>query len=302
MDQHIGFCAVDGGRIAYATTGAGPPLVFLPWWVSHLEVDWQAGSFRSFVEALSAHHTVIRYDRLGTGLSDRERPAEPADARRARSARSRRSSTSSASTARRSSRSPAPARSRSSSRPRTRERDLGARLLRRRTPTARASRPNEVERLMIAAVRTHWGMGVAHARRRLPTPTRPRRSARRSSASSARRRRPRWRPSCSSSSTPADVRDLLPALERPDARHAPPPATAPCRSSSGASWPRSSAGARFVPLDGRTHVPWSGQSGDDHRAGPALPRAAATTAAAAAPSEGVLSDREPRCCGSWRAG
>jgi pimeloyl-ACP methyl ester carboxylesterase/DNA-binding CsgD family transcriptional regulator len=76
MDQRIGFCPVDGGRIAYAVTGEGPPLVMPAWWVSHLEVDWQATAFRSFVEALSARHTVIRYDRLGCGLSDRDRPAE----------------------------------------------------------------------------------------------------------------------------------------------------------------------------------------------------------------------------------
>ncbi|HEX8085331.1 MAG TPA: alpha/beta fold hydrolase [Solirubrobacteraceae bacterium] len=76
MDQRIGFCPVQGGRIAYAVTGDGPPLIMPAWWVSHLEVDWQTPGFRAFVEALSAHRTVIRYDKLGCGLSDRERPPD----------------------------------------------------------------------------------------------------------------------------------------------------------------------------------------------------------------------------------
>jgi len=49
------------------------------WWVSHVSEDWQGeaqgGGFRSFVEALAAKYRVVRYDRIGTGLSDRDRPA-----------------------------------------------------------------------------------------------------------------------------------------------------------------------------------------------------------------------------------
>lgn len=71
MTQEIRFCPTDGGRIAYATLGAGPPLVMAGWWVSHLELDWARPEYRAFVEGLAAHRTVIRYDPLGCGLSDR---------------------------------------------------------------------------------------------------------------------------------------------------------------------------------------------------------------------------------------
>lgn len=62
-----------GASVAYAVHGSGPPLVVPAWWVSHLELDWQQDSFRNFFTALGEHHTVVRYDRPGVGLSDRER-------------------------------------------------------------------------------------------------------------------------------------------------------------------------------------------------------------------------------------
>jgi pimeloyl-ACP methyl ester carboxylesterase/DNA-binding CsgD family transcriptional regulator len=40
-------------------------------WISHLELEWEIPEYRAFVSALSRSRTVIRYDRLGTGLSDR---------------------------------------------------------------------------------------------------------------------------------------------------------------------------------------------------------------------------------------
>ncbi|HVN61500.1 MAG TPA: alpha/beta fold hydrolase [Gaiellaceae bacterium] len=76
MDQQTGFVELDGRRIAYATVGDGPLLVMPSWWVSHLLEDWRDDGFRRFVEALARRYTVVRYDRLGTGLSDRERPAD----------------------------------------------------------------------------------------------------------------------------------------------------------------------------------------------------------------------------------
>jgi len=73
MDQQIRFCSIATGRIAFAEVGAGPALVLPAWWVSHLELDWADPSFRAFVEALAARRRVVRYDPLGTGLSDRRR-------------------------------------------------------------------------------------------------------------------------------------------------------------------------------------------------------------------------------------
>lgn len=76
MEQQVGFLDVDGRRIAYASVGEGPPLVIPAYWVSHVGEDWQRPAYRQFVEALARGRRVIRYDRLGVGLSDRERPPE----------------------------------------------------------------------------------------------------------------------------------------------------------------------------------------------------------------------------------
>jgi len=72
MEQQIRFCkASDGVRIAYATVGSGPPLVFAPGLLSHLEASWENEQLRKFWEAYARRYTVIRYDKRGTGLSDR---------------------------------------------------------------------------------------------------------------------------------------------------------------------------------------------------------------------------------------
>jgi pimeloyl-ACP methyl ester carboxylesterase/DNA-binding CsgD family transcriptional regulator len=77
MEQAIQFTELDGRRIAYATVGEGPPLVFGGRWVTHLEREWEDASARSFFEELARSHRVVRYDRLGAGLSDRELPGPP---------------------------------------------------------------------------------------------------------------------------------------------------------------------------------------------------------------------------------
>jgi pimeloyl-ACP methyl ester carboxylesterase/DNA-binding CsgD family transcriptional regulator len=73
MNQSIRFHRIDGRRLAYATVGDGRLLVMPTWWVSHLEEDWATPATRTFLEALAGRHTVLRYDRFGVGLSDRER-------------------------------------------------------------------------------------------------------------------------------------------------------------------------------------------------------------------------------------
>jgi len=71
--QQIRFCTSrDGTRIAYATCGAGPPLVWAAGWVHHLELDWDSPVRRPWLSLLTRRHTLIRYDWRGCGLSDRE--------------------------------------------------------------------------------------------------------------------------------------------------------------------------------------------------------------------------------------
>jgi len=72
MEQQIRFCTTsDGVCIAYATLGSGPPLVYIPGWLSHLELDWRDPSARALFEQLAMERQLVRYDKRGTGLSDR---------------------------------------------------------------------------------------------------------------------------------------------------------------------------------------------------------------------------------------
>lgn len=75
MEQAIGFLTYDGRRVAYATVGEGPAVVVPPWWISHVDREWQDPRFRRFFSVLAERHTVVRYDRIGVGLSDRDRGA-----------------------------------------------------------------------------------------------------------------------------------------------------------------------------------------------------------------------------------
>jgi pimeloyl-ACP methyl ester carboxylesterase/tRNA A-37 threonylcarbamoyl transferase component Bud32/tetratricopeptide (TPR) repeat protein len=71
LDQQIRFCtSSDGARIAYATVGSGPPLVKAANWLSHLEFDSNSPVWRHWIRELSRHHTLVRYDERGCGLSD----------------------------------------------------------------------------------------------------------------------------------------------------------------------------------------------------------------------------------------
>jgi pimeloyl-ACP methyl ester carboxylesterase len=74
-EQRIRFCtASDGVRIAYATSGTGPPLVKPANWLTHLEYDWESPVWRHWLRELSREHTLLRYDERGSGLSDRVVP------------------------------------------------------------------------------------------------------------------------------------------------------------------------------------------------------------------------------------
>jgi pimeloyl-ACP methyl ester carboxylesterase/DNA-binding CsgD family transcriptional regulator len=69
--SEIRFLPLGARRLAYEVRGEGPPLVAPAWWVSHLELDWQSPGVRRFWEGVAQHYTLIRYDRLGVGMSDR---------------------------------------------------------------------------------------------------------------------------------------------------------------------------------------------------------------------------------------
>jgi pimeloyl-ACP methyl ester carboxylesterase len=59
-------------NVAYQVTGEGPfDLVLVHGFFSHLEVDWEHPASRHMIERLSSFSRLIRFDKRGTGLSDR---------------------------------------------------------------------------------------------------------------------------------------------------------------------------------------------------------------------------------------
>jgi pimeloyl-ACP methyl ester carboxylesterase/DNA-binding CsgD family transcriptional regulator len=73
LKQQIRFCtSADGTRIAYATMGKGPPLVWGPHFLTHLEFDLNSPVWRPWLVELGRRNTFVRYDGRGCGLSDRE--------------------------------------------------------------------------------------------------------------------------------------------------------------------------------------------------------------------------------------
>jgi pimeloyl-ACP methyl ester carboxylesterase/DNA-binding winged helix-turn-helix (wHTH) protein len=69
--QEIRFCITsDQVSIAYAKTGAGYPLVKAANWLNHLDFEWDSPVWRHWLCELGKHHTFIRYDERGNGLSD----------------------------------------------------------------------------------------------------------------------------------------------------------------------------------------------------------------------------------------
>jgi pimeloyl-ACP methyl ester carboxylesterase len=58
--------------IAYQVTGDGPvDLLWAPGTVSHLDLDWDSPAKSQFIERMSSFCRLIRFDKRGTGLSDR---------------------------------------------------------------------------------------------------------------------------------------------------------------------------------------------------------------------------------------
>ena len=59
-------------RIAYQVVGSGPfDLVFVPGFVSNIELFWEMPEWAHFFERLAAFSRLILFDKRGTGLSDR---------------------------------------------------------------------------------------------------------------------------------------------------------------------------------------------------------------------------------------
>jgi pimeloyl-ACP methyl ester carboxylesterase len=80
LEQQMRFCRTnDGVTLAYASSGSGPPLVKAANWLTHLDHDWHSTVWRHWLVGLSRHHTLVRYDERGCGLSDWDIPEPELD-------------------------------------------------------------------------------------------------------------------------------------------------------------------------------------------------------------------------------
>jgi pimeloyl-ACP methyl ester carboxylesterase len=59
-------------NIAYQVVGDGPAdLLMIPGWFSHLALDWEEPTWVRWCERLASFARVVRFDKRGTGMSDR---------------------------------------------------------------------------------------------------------------------------------------------------------------------------------------------------------------------------------------
>jgi pimeloyl-ACP methyl ester carboxylesterase/DNA-binding CsgD family transcriptional regulator len=69
--QHVRYVsAPDGTRLAWAEAGAGQPLVKAANWLTHLEYEWESPVWRHWLQFLSGHARLVRYDERGCGMSE----------------------------------------------------------------------------------------------------------------------------------------------------------------------------------------------------------------------------------------
>jgi pimeloyl-ACP methyl ester carboxylesterase len=65
------YASSDDLNIAYQVTGDGPrDLVYVPGWISNVEVMWEEPRMARFLERLGSFSRLIVFDKRGTGMSD----------------------------------------------------------------------------------------------------------------------------------------------------------------------------------------------------------------------------------------
>ena len=70
MQQRIGrLTMADGTEVAFASVGAGRPVVYVSGWLGNLQLSWELPEERAFYEGLAQGCLLVRYDRAGCGLS-----------------------------------------------------------------------------------------------------------------------------------------------------------------------------------------------------------------------------------------
>lgn len=70
--EPIRYTVSDGLHIAYQVSGGGDlDIVLIPGFLSHLELDWADPRHAHFLHRLGSYGRLIRFDKRGTGMSDR---------------------------------------------------------------------------------------------------------------------------------------------------------------------------------------------------------------------------------------
>lgn len=78
----IGYVQSGGVSIAYQVVDGGPAdLLMIPGWISHLALDWEEPYWVRWCERMTAFARLVRFDKRGTGLSDRPAGVQPLEER-----------------------------------------------------------------------------------------------------------------------------------------------------------------------------------------------------------------------------
>jgi pimeloyl-ACP methyl ester carboxylesterase len=70
MEPKTRYARSGDDHIAYQVIGDGPDVVFVPGWVSHVEMAWELPPLARFLRRLSTFSRLILVDKRGTGMSD----------------------------------------------------------------------------------------------------------------------------------------------------------------------------------------------------------------------------------------
>jgi len=64
----------DGVQLAWASMGAGPPLVKAANWLTHLQYDLESPVWQHWIRFFSQHFHFVRYDERGCGMTQWQVP------------------------------------------------------------------------------------------------------------------------------------------------------------------------------------------------------------------------------------
>jgi DNA-binding SARP family transcriptional activator len=78
----VRYVRAGGVSIAFQVVEGGPAdILLIPGWVSHLQLDWEEPAWVDWCQRMTSFARLIRFDKRGTGLSDRPLGVQPLDER-----------------------------------------------------------------------------------------------------------------------------------------------------------------------------------------------------------------------------